>query len=58
MLKGLKCPSHTRESYFTDSLEMYFYEYLLIYFLGSAGGAQINLVRSLNNSFSMRQDVI
>lgn len=38
MLKGLKCPSHTRESYFTDSLEMYFYEYLLIYFLGSAGG--------------------
>lgn len=46
------------EDYFTDCLEMNFYEYLLIYFPGSAGELQINLVRSLNNSFSMRQDVI
>lgn len=47
-----------REDYFTDCLEVNFYEYLLIYFLGSAGELQINLVCSLNNSFSMRQDVI
>lgn len=46
------------EDYFTDCLEMSFYEYLLIYFPGSAGELQINLVCSLNNSFSIRQDVI
>lgn len=43
---------------FSESPQISLYEYLLIYFLNSAGERQINLVLSLNNSLSTRQDVI
>lgn len=43
---------------FSESPQISLYEYLLIYFPNAAGERQINLVLSLNNSLSTRQDVI